>query len=208
MTVQRIAGANGTIIYVPGSGSGDGQTEGSPFIFSFAPAATENHIGEIGGNSAVVRATMTRPNDTNTYASGDLVANNTAAGSVVPIVLAVARAADKTVVIPRIRLKKSGTSVVNAVFRAHAYKDSPTVSNGDNGAWLTTESNYIGYMDITMDRVFSDAAKGFGVPAVGSQWILDPSTGTQNIFILLEARAAYTPAAQEVFTVAAECLRD
>lgn len=170
--------------------------------------AGEAHIGEVGGNSAVKTATMTRPADTVAYASGDLVANSTTAGSVVPITLAVARKNDGTVVIPRVRLKKNNTSVTNAQFRVHLYKTSPTVTNGDNGAWLTTESNYIGYCDINMDRVFSDGAKGFGVPATGNQFIIEPDTGTQNIYALLEARAAYTPTSGEIFTLAVECLRD
>ncbi len=173
-----------------------------------APAAGESHLGSVSGHSIIVGDTFTRPADTTAYAVGDLVANNVTAGSVTPLTLQVARANDTYVTIPRLRLKKSGTSLTNAQFRVHLYKALPTLTNGDNGAWLTTESTYIGSVDITMDKAFSDGAKGFGVPSVGSAFIADPSTGTRNIYALIEARAAYTPASAESFTLTAEVLRD
>jgi hypothetical protein len=184
------------------------KVDGSAVTQPVISTTTEVHLGEVGGNSAIITATLTRPANTTAYVSGQLLANSVTAGSVVPITLAVSRKTDGTVVIPRIRLKKTTTSITNAQFRVHFYKTSPIVTNGDGGAWLSTESNYIGYMDVTMDRVFSDGAKGFGTPAVGSQFIVEPSTGTVNIFALIELRAAYTPGSAEVFTVAAECLRD
>jgi hypothetical protein len=160
------------------------------------------------GNSAVVSGNFTRPADTTAYASGDLVANNTTAGSVTPITLAVSRVANSTVLIRKVRLKKSTTSTTNASFRIHFYSASPTCTNGDNGAWLTTESTYIGACDVTVDKVFSDASKGNGVPMTGTEMIAVPASATQNIFALIEARAAYTPGNAEVFTLSVECLRD
>lgn len=168
----------------------------------------ENHIGEVAGNTATVTGTFTRPADTNVYASADLVANSTTAGSVVPVTLAVSRANDKPFTIPRLRLKKSSNILTNASFRVHLYRNSPTIANGDNGAWSTTESEYLGAFDITMDKAFTDLAKGIGVPSVGSAIISVPASGTVNIFALIEARAAYTPISGEVFTITAEVLRD
>ncbi len=164
--------------------------------------------GNVGGITTIVSDSFTRPSDTTTYAVGDLIANSTTAGSVTPLILPVARIPDKAATIRRVRLKKSGTSTTNAQFRAHFYKASPTVSNGDNGAWLTTESTYIGSFDITMNRVFSDGAKGIGIPSVGSELILVPNAGSTDVFALLEALAAYTPTSAEVFTLTAEAFQD
>lgn len=166
-----------------------------------------------GGFSAVVAQNFTRPNDTTAYALGDLVANNTVAGSVTPMVLGVSRAADKTGMIRRGRLTKSGTTTANAIFRAHLFKDAPLAVNGDNGALSTNGAlTYIGSMDFDMTgsnaRAFTDGVKCISVPNVGSEIVFDPSIGTVNIFALLEARGAYVPAAQEVFTLALEVLRD
>src|ERR1043166_3581382 len=85
-------------------------------------------------------ASFTRPNDTTAYASGDLVATSTTAGSVVPLQIDlgnVAAVGHGITRIPRARLTKSGTSPTNANFRIHLYEAAPTPQNGDNGAWST-----------------------------------------------------------------------
>jgi len=63
-------------------------------------------------------------------------------------------------------------------------------------------------MDTVMNRVFTNAAYGMGIPAVGSELTFTPANGTTNIFALIEARAGYTPVAQEVFTIYVEAFRD
>lgn len=170
--------------------------------------AGEAHIGSVTGNTIIVSGGFTRPADTTPYNIDDLVANSTTAGSVNPIILAVSRVIDKPVTLRRFRLKKSGISISNALFRAHIYRLPPVVSNGDNGAWVTTESEYAGWVDITMDKVFSDGAKGFGTPAVGSEIIMRPNAGTLNICVLLQARANYVPGNAEEFVFTAEGFQD
>lgn len=171
-------------------------------------SSNETHIGSVGGMAQIVGGTFTRPSDTTAYASGDLVANSVTAGSVVPITVNAARITNGTGMIRRVRLLKSSTSTTNASFRVHFYRNSPTPTNGDNGAWLTTESIYIGSVDITIDKVFSDGAKGIGTPNNGSEINFDASANTNKIFALIEARAAYTPASAEVFTLAVEVLQN
>lgn len=147
-------------------------------------------------------ATFTRPNDTNAYTSGDLMANSTTAGSVTPM----------TFVMPygrgfklwRVKVEKSDVSVTNASYRLHLYKDSPTVTNGDNGAIASTVSNYLGFVDIVGTApLFSDDAHAYGIYVNNS--LAAPMVFTVDsdrlIYGLLEARGAYTPAAQEVFVV-------
>jgi len=170
--------------------------------------AGENHIGAVGGHVANIAANYTRPADTTAYASGDLVANSTTAGSVVAMTFAAARVADKGFVIRHARVKKSTAGLTNAVFRLHLYKQSPVLSNGDNGVWLSDEKNYLGSIDVTMDRAFTNAALGIGVPQNGSDISGVPDAGTVNIYGLLEARGAYVPGNAEVFTVTLEIHQD
>lgn len=149
-------------------------------------------------------ASFTRPNDTTAYASGDLVANSTTAGSVVPLSLALANPAQVQTIIKRCRLVKSDTTATNGQFRVHFYGASPTVANGDNGAWSTNKAaNYFGSIDVTV-IAFSDGCAGTGAVTAGAEMQINITSGS-TIYCLVEARAAYTPAAQEVFTLSVEC---
>lgn len=156
-----------------------------------------------------VSATFTRPADTAVYASGDLVANSTTAGSVVPMSFPLGFSAGTGQTrITRIRLSKSGTTPTNATFRVHIYEQSPTVANGDNGAWSTNKSaNYLGNIDAALMLAFSDGCATFGSAAAGSEFVLKLSSGSgTTLYALLEARAAYTPASAETFMLTLECL--
>jgi hypothetical protein len=175
-------------------------------------AAGENHLGQVGGQIAIASANFTRPADTTAYALGDLIANSTTAGSVAAMQFTVARTNDKSFRVLRARVKKSGAVLTSASFRLHFYKTDPAassgISNGDNGAWLTKESEYLGGIDVVMDKIFSDAAKGIGSPNEGIAISGMPSSGTRLIYGLIEARAVYTPASGETFTVVLEIDQD
>jgi hypothetical protein len=151
-------------------------------------------------------AVFNRPNDTLAYASGDLVANSTTAGSVVPMQIPlgqIAAVGHGLTRITRARLTKSGTGIANASFRVHLYEASPTPANGDNGAWATDKAaNWLGNIDITSMLAFTDGATGTGSATAGSEMFLRLASGT--MFALLEARAAYAPIANEVFTLTLE----
>lgn len=149
---------------------------------------------------------FTRPNDTTAYASGDLVANSTTAGSVTPLSFKIWNSGQGQTIVLRTRIFKSGTTNTNANFRVHFYEASPALTNGDNGAWLSSKAaNYLGNIDVASMFAFSDGCTGFGSAAAGAEMRLKLSSGT-TLYALLEARAAYTPAANEVFTVYLECL--
>jgi hypothetical protein len=162
-----------------------------------------------GGYVANPTANFTRPSDTTAYASGDLVANSTTAGSVVAMTLTIARVAAGSAMLRRLKLHKSGTSVTNASFRVHLFRADPsTVTNGDNGAFsVSGVADYLGAWDVIVDRAFTDGAAGFGVPLYGSEQTIKLESGT-DVFALIEARSAYTPASAEVFTITADVLQN
>lgn len=170
-------------------------------------------FGQVGGLSVIASASFIRPNDAVIYAVGDLIANNTVAGNVVPLALPVAFANDRTGLIRKLRLKVNDPAWKAGIIRCHLFQNSPTVNVGDNGAlnaaetYGFTESEYLGACDITLAKQTSDNfAKGFGVcvAAEGQEWNFAPAAGTQTIYALLEARSAVTPAAQKTFTLSAE----
>lgn len=150
-------------------------------------------------------SSFTRPADTTAYASGDLVANSTTAGSVAAASVTGAGGHGGTAVIRRIRLRKSGTSTTNAQFRVHFFLADPgTITNGDNGAFsVSGVADYLGSADVTVDQAFTDGAFGVAAPNIGSEITFDINAGS-SLYWLLEARAAYTPASAEVFTLQPE----
>ncbi|WBL75612.1 hypothetical protein I3J27_21505 [Bradyrhizobium xenonodulans] len=177
----------------------------SPFVAT-SVVAQASVVGY--GDTAAV--TFTRPADTTAYASGDIVCQSTtvSASGCAPLTFAVSRQADKSFLIPRARISASNTTLTNASFRLHLYRQSPTIANGDNGAWSTTNSNYMGSMDVTFDRQFTDGAKGIAVPSSGSYIVGVPDSGTTAIYGLLEARAAYAPTNAQTFTILLEILQN
>ena len=154
-------------------------------------------------------ASFTRPNNTTAYASGQLVANAVTAGSVVPMALAVGgNSMPGATRITRVRLSKNGTVSTNASFRVHLYGASPTLANGDGGVWTSNQAaNYLGSIDVASMKAFTDGCCDVGAAAAGSEFLLRLPAGT-TIYALLEARAAYTPAANEVFTLTLETVDD
>lgn len=182
---------------------------------SVAIASNQSNVPVISNNSEVrISANFTRPADTTTYAAGDLVANSTTSGSVVPLTFSNAvRTAGDCVRIERIRIEKSGTSLTNASFRFHLFEASPTPTVGDNGVFnnagvLATNNvlNYVGAFSVTMTNSGSDGAAGFGVPTTGGGITCSPTSGT-SLFGFLEVTAAYAPANAEVFYVVIEGYR-
>jgi hypothetical protein len=158
--------------------------------------------------------TFTRPSDTTAYASGDLVANSTTAGSVAAVELKhIGNRPGGTSIIRRCIVRKSGTSTTNASFRVHLYRSSViTFANGDNGAWSTSGvANYLGYFDVTVGTAFTDGAHGAAGPAVGSEVLVKfgvdaNSVNVSSVWAVLEARGAYTPTSAEVFVVGVDLI--
>lgn len=156
-----------------------------------------------GGRGIIASASFVRPANTTAYASGDLVANSTTAGSVTPLALAIGRGAGG--LIHRVRLVTDSTSITTADFRAHFYSAAPAVTNGDNGAWDSDGAlNYLGACDVTVGEAFSDGAAGFGVPNKGTEIFATVDT----VYALIEARSSYTPTSGETFTLAAEVIQN
>ena len=153
--------------------------------------------------NVVTSQTITRPNDTTAYAAADLVANSTTAGSVTPFRFYVPRGIGKNLVIKGHRIKKSDASdVANATFNVWLFGSSPTVANGDNGALSAdlVAANFLGKQAGAAMLAGTDDAISC-VSFTDSSWLYHYLGAADSIYGLLEATAAYSPAAQETFIV-------
>lgn len=140
-----------------------------------------------------VSSNFTRPNDTTAYDQHDLVANSTTAGSVTPLSWGVPLNSK----IWRAVIVKSGATATNASFILNLFGASPTVANGDNGALSHTRSKFLD--KLALDATSSKASDECVIAATFSVPVFNLGYGT--VYGLLQANAAYTPTAQEVFTV-------
>lgn len=153
-------------------------------------------------NYTRLSATFTRPGDTTAYTAGDLVANNTVFGSVVPLTWVTA--GSQAFWIPGFKFYKSGTGLVGASFRLHLYSATPTITTaGDNSAYgsnVAGNANWIADFDLTLLTKHNDGCAGFMVPTEGVIK-LDYQADPVTLSGLLEATGAYAPANAEVFTL-------
>ncbi|WP_174274124.1 hypothetical protein [Sphingomonas bacterium] len=154
----------------------------------------------------IASASFTTPVGTTAYASGNLIANAAAAASVTPLGWTACRAAGGTGMVRRLRLKTGDTGFAGATVRVHLHQLAPSFANGDHGAWLTSESNYLGALDVTFDRSFSDAVKGIGTPNAGSEINFDCASGSQSVYGEIEARGPITPQGAKAITAVIEVL--
>lgn len=184
---------------------------------------TEKRVSA-GGFTPDCFATFTRPADTTAYAAGDIVANSTTGASVVPLRFPALRVPNGSGVITGARMLKSDDDLVNASFRLWVFANQPFAAAGypaDNAALTLTYAalqSFVGYFDFTS---FVDAGSANVAVANPSRNIAPFSCarsqrmptsdtitvggvtydGTQLLYGVLEARAAYTPGNAEQFTV-------
>lgn len=161
----------------------------------------------LNGKVVIATSNFTAPSGGTIYAAGQLIANSATAGSVTPMSFTVCRVNAGNGTLWRARIKTTDSGFSNQSVLLKLYKDSPTVANGDHGAWSTTESNYLGSVPVTLDQAFTDSSgtyKGIGAPLTGAMINYDCGAGVQTIYGLLVANSNITPVGAKVFTVALE----
>lgn len=154
-------------------------------------------------------ASFVRPGDVTAYtaptssATGDLVANSTVAGAVVPLEFDIAAiAAGDTAAEGEIAFVKVNTTGNTAKsLRVHFYSGTdalkPTVSAGDNAAIAVSnhaEARYLGFADVTLQPGPGGVAVGVNdLVRIPYELVKDVDADNEKVFVLIEALTAYTP---------------
>ena len=159
-----------------------------------------------------LRARFIRPANTTQYTASDLVANSATAADVVPMAFNCG-SNGAAIMVRRVRVAKTGTSLTTATFRVHLFNKLPVPTVGDNGVWdnsnvlATDDARYLaGTFDVTVGKSGVSGSSGQGVSTTGSDVILSPFTG-DLVYGILSATGAYTPTSGEDFEVVLECVR-
>lgn len=157
---------------------------------------------------------FTRPGDTTQYGANDLIADSTTAGSVKPMRFNCDRIHGRGRLFGA-RLWKNSSTVTAAKFNLHLYMQSPTVTNGDNGAFavattkwwiatigmdMTTGNETVSGVDIAQYFALTNPVS-FDLESDGQSDGLVSAGKVMSLFGLLEAQtgAAYQPIASEIF---------
>jgi hypothetical protein len=152
-------------------------------------------------------STLTRPSNTTAYASGQLIASSTTAGSVVVPSFSIASAAGGAI-LPRIRIRASlsPSSWQGVNLSVNLWSAAPTYTNGDaqpyavatgSATWL---ANYL----VTLTQ-FGDGSVGAGPLTGANEMALKLASGTV-VYWDLQVLNSATPAAGQTFTLIPELL--
>lgn len=169
-------------------------------------AASEQHIGQVGGTTAIKTGVIIRPNDTVAYAVGDLIGTSTTAGTGNVMVLpGIPRIAGGTGRIIRLRVATDQAAFAGTL-RVHVFKTLVAPTVGDNGALAAAVANYVNYYgmaDVTLAQgILSNGSKGF--MAFSPPIAFDAAVGVMDVYAPLETRTAFTPNANQRFSVTVE----
>jgi hypothetical protein len=148
-----------------------------------------------------VSATFTRPADTNAYAAGDIVSNNTSGGAAIRF--SGAGFPSAPVRILRATLWKSTNVVTSANFSLVLYNQDPGVQN-DNAAYAETFANrskVVAIIPFTIMLAYgSNVAQVDFLPPSGEMDAV-LGDGQSSLWGVLVATAAYTPGSADQFAV-------
>lgn len=151
-------------------------------------------------------ATMTRPANTTAYSFGDLVGSDASTASNNKVwVIPFCRSNDVPGQITGAKLFKSSTGITNAAYRIYIFRNTFTIAQNDNAAFvLPNKADILGVLTGSIDEVCADGAYGIFVPKQNVTIPAIPATGTQNIFAVIVAIDAYTPVSGENFALTLE----
>ena len=103
------------------------------------------------------------------------------------------------------RLNKSGTTVTNATFTVHFYKNAPAAV-ADNAAWNSVYAEADDYIGSIAFAVMTAGGTGGGfIQAQPTSPIpFQCASRKKQLYAVITAAAAYTPASAETFTLSVD----
>jgi hypothetical protein len=179
------------------------------------PYASENHLGEVGGRTIIISASITRPADTTAYASGDAVADSTSSPSVLTFSRA-ARINQGSCVIIGAVLVDSANQTTKGDFDLFIF-DTTYTANNDNASFAPTDAEMetcLGTIRFSSGNfIVGNAASGASGNALCPGTMTDNigfkcGSGSTSLFGRLVARSAYTPVYAEKFMIRLRILQD
>ena len=166
------------------------------------PAATEGHLGEVGGNLVMISTEFTRPSDTTAYAAGDAVSNDTTTTTMQALANA-ARVSGGSGYITGIRITTDKKSITPR-FRIHFWNTNGATVSGDNLAFKSVYadiSKRVGYWDMPAMITPADTTNSDQSNAIDLTVRIPYTCAATSLYYTLEVLDAFTPASAEKVSV-------
>lgn len=201
-------------------------TAGICALLLAAPAVAQTVIADksgavqaiIGAYPGMVQgSTITRVSNITAYSANQSVCAATTVTLCVPGTVPIAQLAGGRVTAKRVTLLKSGSATTNANFNIWFYSATPVLTTPNQfdatsytGPRSADMPNFLGSATCANGTATSDTSPGVwfecAINGSASALVLQAATtltlsssGTKNVFYMISANAAYTPAANETF---------
>lgn len=165
----------------------------------------------------LVKSVLTRPANTTAYAQNDLIASNTAAGSIVVPSFTIPRDADANMLCIKNGVLYTDLTTGFTTFQGHIdlWTAPPTFTNGDNGAYAvaTGWANWVGHMTTDVSSAYAASGDGAALAALPGaastddymrEHIFVPRTPGDKLYWSLREidSTGFTPISGQTFTLA------
>ena len=146
----------------------------------------------------VVSASYTRPNDTNAYIANDVISDSTSSPNNLTIATGLTSGSSAIITSARIRVDIAAIPSGMGGFRLALFDTDPTAIN-DNAAFDLIDADKNKLLDIIeIDTPIDLGSRIYGTTKNINSHI---QLATANLYIQLITKNAYTPSAQDVFTI-------
>lgn len=142
-------------------------------------------------------ATFTRPNDTNAYAAGDVIADSTSTPNVLTFA-AIGPAGGRTkIVTATLEIDSNSIPSGSGPLRLHLYSSAPTAI-ADNAAFdlpSGDRAKYVGWIDLPLPTLLGSTAFSQNI---NDRTELPLAAGSSTLYGILQTTTAFTPVASVV----------
>lgn len=169
----------------------------------------------LGNTSDIIIGSITRPNDAAPYAAGDVIGSATGPGPTTHVIdfSAIVKAAGGSGLVSTALLIDSANQATPPQLELWIFTAAPA-AQADNTAFAVSDleiASLVGIVPLTTARVGNAGAAAAGNLAIQSDvasLVFKCAGGSQDLYGVLVVRNAYTPVAQEVFTLKVSVLQD
>lgn len=166
-----------------------------------------------GGYTTQVSSSKTRPNNTTAYAAGDVINESTSVGTIITFTNT-GRTEGNSGIITASQIIDSANQTTKPQLALWLFNNAPTTVN-DNAAFAPSdaelESGFIGvvnFSDLFVGNATSGAGGNYLLQTKNENLVFECVDGSRDIYGILQVLNAYTPVANEKFTVTLGLFQD